>query len=390
MTKKLVWFNDSILLDYADENFTSYYGNNQYLNRTVLPRFPDRPEMQWHIKLAPVAQRSITLVDQTGISKQFGDGIDLARVLTTHTNLPADFDPDHGALIDANFDLAAHKRVDEMYDQAERNGLTEIRISWSGGIDSNFVLAAIMMHPRSKPWLAAGRISVYTTMYARREDQELWDWVMQSGLPVHYLNYDQLGNDTGPWLLVTGEGEPYGTMFWNNHQKYIEPEDLRWGHWSKLETYFMVKDPSGLSWDYMKALVAASPIPIETCYHAWWWFEACVEGQNYLYRLSAYSDVNVIDPALVYPGGKTFWFLGSQDFADHGLYSVLNKKIPDEVDLVKPRLREFVARWQGWAEAKPKKRFYSQMMIPKRIRKNRIYDDLTWDTGDNLEEWCNK
>lgn len=390
MTKKLAWFNDVIMLDYANSNFMQQYGNNQYLNRPIAPRFPDKEEMQWHVKMAPVHGKSMILVDQTGISKSFGDGLDMALTLSTHTDLPKDFDPDRGAELDKDFDSIAYRRVDQMYDQAERNGLTEIRISWSGGIDSNFVLAAIMLHPRSRTWLDQGKISVYTTNYAQREDTDIWNWVMQSGLPVHYLNYDQLANDTGPWLLVTGEGEPYGTMFWDNHKNHIAKEDLRWGHWSKLEAYFMVKDPSGICWDYMKALVASSPIKIETCYHAWWWFEACVEGQNYLYRLAAYSNTPTIDPALVYPGGKTFWFLGSQDFADHGIYSVVNKLIPEENDLVKPRLREFVAKWQGWTDAKPKKRFYSQMMIPKRIRKFRIYDDLTWDTVNNLEEWCNK
>jgi len=390
MTKKLAWFNDVIMLDYADKNFMTQYGHNQYLNRPVPPKFPDREEMQWHVKMASIHNRALILVDQTGISKKFGDGLDMALTLSTHTDLPKEFDPTRGAIIDKEFDSATYLRVDQMYDQAERNGLTEIRVSWSGGIDSNFVLAAIMMHPRSKTWLAEGRISIYTTSYAIREDIDIWNWITQSGLPVHYLNYDQLANDKSPWLLVTGEGEPYGTMFWNVHKAHIAEEDLRWGHWSKLEAYFMAKDPSGLCWDYMKALMAASPIEIETCYQAWWWFEACVEGQNYLYRLAAYSNMSTIDPAIVYPGGKTFWFLGSQDFADHGIYSVVNKLIPDEVDLVKPRLREFVAKWQGWSEVKPKKRFYSQMMIPKRIGKFRIYDDLSWDTVNNLEEWCKK
>lgn len=387
MAKKPLWFHNNLLLSYQNDQLPEFLQNNQYLNRKVRPKFAPRPELEWHTKMTSVAGRSMTLIDQTGISEKYGDGIGLVRTIGTHTDLPKEFDPVRGALLDRDFDTIAYKRVDEMYHQAESNGLTEIRISWSGGIDSNFMLAAIVQHPRSRKWLDEKKISIYTTAYSRREDPVIWNWVMQSGIPVHYLNYDWLGNDTGPWMLVTGEGEPYGTMFWDNHKKNVSESDLRWGHWSKLESYFIEKDPSGLCWDYMRELIAASPIPIETCYHAWWWFESAVEGQNYLYRLCAYSDVELIDPTLVYPGGKTFWFLGNQDFADHGIYSVVNRQIPDDILQVKPRLREFVAKWQGWPEARPKERFFSQMMIPKRIRKTRIYEDLSWDCCFDFEDW---
>jgi hypothetical protein len=295
--------------------------------------------------------------------------------------MPGPGDPDKGQLVDKSFSEATAARVEEMYAQAERNGIDEIRISWSGGIDSNYVLAAIMQHPKSVPWLADKKIAVYTTRFAKREDSMIWDWLMQSDLPVRYLDYGQLSQEPGNWMLVTGEGEPYGTMFSGLHNGYVE--HTKWSHWHGMEPYFLSRDPSGLGWDYFKALMATSPIPIETCYHAWWYFENSVESQCYLYRLSAYSEAPVINPQLVYPGTRTFWFLADQAFADHGAYQVVNQLIDDDTNRCKWHLQQYTADWLG-KEPWLKRRFMSQAMVPKRVHKWRIYDDLSWDREDNL------
>lgn len=241
---------------------------------------------------------------------------------------------------------ATARRVDAMYDQAEANAIEEIRISWSGGIDSNYVLAAIMQHPRSRSWLQDHRIVVYTTNFARREDPLVWNWIMRSELPVRYIDYSTMSQDATRWMLVTGEGEPYGTMFSALHAGHVE--HTKWSHWHGMESYFMSKDPSGLGWDYFRALMETSPIPVETCYQAWWYFENSVESQCYLYRLSAYSDADKIDPELVYPGTRTFWFLADQSFADHGAYVVTNRLIATMPTVANGTYSN--TRLNGWGE----------------------------------------
>lgn len=385
MTKKLVWFHDNLLLSYHNPLLVTSAANNQYLQRLVEPKYQQRPELLWHQTMQVVCQRNMTMIDQSGTSRDHGDGMDL--VTTAHlSGLPSSFDHTRGTYIDQHFKDFAMQRVDQLYDQAERIGAQEIRISWSGGIDSNFVLASVMMHPRSASWIKENRVVVYTTPMAKREDIDIWNWLVNSGLPIRYLDYDTLMKDNDDWIFVTGDGEPYGSTFYKLHHEHVDDQHIRYGHWSQIEPYMMEKDPTGLAWDYFRALIAKSPVDIETSFHAWWWMEANLTEQNFFYRLSSYSSAGEIDAGRVYPGQQMFWFLGSQDFADHGIYSVINRLIPERDDQVKPRLRELVAEWQGWAEPKPKKKFFSQFLIPKRIRKTRIYEDLTWDSQLDFED----
>lgn len=383
---KLAWFNVALLSAHGTGEFNKQHGSNYFWGGSIPPSYPNTATL-WHTSMMMLTGRSICMVDQTGISKKYGDGLDMARTFSSLDYMPKPGNPERGKLVDASFNDAVAKRVDDMYDQAEQHGYDEIRISWSGGIDSNFVIAAIMQHPRSKTWIDNNRISVYTTRFARREDIVMWDWLMASGLPVRYIDYEELVKDTSNWMLVTGEGEPYGTMFSTLHINHVDRSQWQWGHWSIMEKYFLHKDPTGLCWEYFQELMTSSPIPIETCYHAWWYFENSVESQCYLYRLAAYSTEPIIDPAIVYPGKKTFWFLGCQDLANHGAYIVTNKLMPEESNLVKPHLRQYLADWMGWTEAKPKARFFSQNLIPKRVNKWRIYEDLSWDRETNLKEW---
>jgi len=388
MPKKLVWFHDNLLLSYHNPLLTEIAANNQYLQRLVKPKHSQNPKLLWHQTMHVVCQTNMTMIDQSGTSRDHGDGMNI--VPTSHlAGLPSSFDHTRGSYIDQHFKDSAMQRVDQLYDQAERIGAEEIRISWSGGIDSNAALASVMMHPRSMLWMRDGRIVIYTTPMAKREDIDIWNWLVSSGLPVRYLDYDALVKDQSKWLFVTGDGEPYGSTFCKLHKSHVAQEDIRYGHWSQIEPYMLEKDPTGLAWNYFKALIAKSPIAIDTSLHAWWWLEANITEQNFFYRIPSYSTAGAIDPALALPGERMFWFLGSQDFADHGIYSVVNRLIPEQDDQVKLRLRELVAQWQGWTEPKPKKKYFSQFLIPKRIRKTRIYEDLTWDFCLDFEDWFN-
>lgn len=386
MSKKLLWFHDNLLLSYHNPLLTETAANNQYLQRLVKPRYPQRPELLWHQTMQVVCQRNMTMIDQSGVSQSHGDGMGL--ITTAHlAGLPSSFDPQRGQEIDKDFRSAALRRAGQLFDQARAQGVDEIRISWSGGIDSNFALAAIMLHPDSQDWIRENRLIIYTTPMSKREDIDIWNWVVNSGLPVRYINYDELAKDDGKWIFVTGDGEPYGSTFYKLHKEHVEEKDLRYGHWSQIQPYMMEKDPTGLAWDYLRDLISRSPVEIETSFHAWWWLEANITEQNFFYRISSYSGVDRLDASKIYPGQRMFWFLGCQDFADHGIYSVLHRLIPEQDDQVKPRLRQLVAEWQGWAEPKPKKKFFSQFLIPKRIRKTRIYEDLSWDCYFDFEDW---
>ena len=381
MTKKLAWFNTDLLTTHGIKEFNQERGLNPYLMQVTEATWPDVEKTQWHQSILKVLPYNICFVDQTELSKQYGDGLDLARL-----NVPLVPNLDNGAMIEKEFNGAACKRVEEMYAQAESNNIHDIRIAWSGGTDSNFILSAVMQHPLTESW--KDRITILTTRYAKREDPEIWNWVMSSGLKIDMLNYDTLMCDQSNWMLVTGEGDMYGTMFPDAHKKYTDShEQMYWDDWHSMEKFFTENDPFDISWDYFKALMQLSPIPIETSYHAWWWFESNLTEQCFLFRSNAYSTVTDIRQDRVFPGKSLFGFLANQDFLDHGFYCAVNRLIKTDPAQMKHHLLQHVANWQGWQCIHPKLKFFSQGLVPKRIHKWRIYDDMSWDRGTNLLEW---
>lgn len=381
--KKLVWFNSALLSQHASGPYASTNAHaNYYWGSPIEPKLPNPEHLRWHLAMMKTTGRNISMTDFTGLSKKYGDGLNMANMMPHAPAVPVTFDVDAGSYVHEHFDQMVEQRSNQLFDHAEHMQATEIRICWSGGIDSSFILAAIMSNSRSHAWRMQNRIVIYTTMYARREDETLWNWVMQSGMPVRFLDYNKIDQDDSNWLMVTGDGEPYGTMF--SGLTFGKIDNCNWGHWKLLEPWFLEKDTTGLAWDYFNELMNTSNIPVETCYHAWWRFETTVDpGQCYFYRMCAYSNQSNINPAHAYPGQKIFWFLSSQEFANHGAYVILNKLVPDDPKMIKPHLQEYTARWQGHTNY-GKIRFFSQALVPKRIVKWRIYDDLSWDNIPNL------
>jgi hypothetical protein len=337
--KKLVWFNFGLL---AENKFD--------------------PRLEWHTKMSDVVNRSIILIDSTNTSKRFGDGLDILRKQYEDNSYP---DIDNGQKVDLNFYESALHRVDEMYDHAERNNYNNIKVAWSGGIDSSFLLAAIMQHPRSTRWLNEKRIVILTTKSSMIECPKIWNWLLDNKLPINTMSYETLSKDKSDWMLVTGDGDPYSGSFYNVYPNHTED-------WKNMERHFLSKDFSGLTWDYFKELLSISPDKINSCYHAWWWFERNVGVQDYSYRILSFNDDEVIDPKLL-PGKKIFYFLSNKDFSDHSLYTVVNHVKRD----VKSRLIEYIMDWQKSSDV-PRYKFFSQSYIPKISYKWQIYDDLTW------------
>jgi hypothetical protein len=354
--KKLVWFHNGLLSNH-----------NRFLNK---PQQYYAPHLKWQHAITSVVDMAVCLIDSTGTSKRFGDELNTTTIKPKYITNFID-----GGYVDEHFDEVASYRVKEMYDQADANGYNEIRIAWSGGIDSTFALAAIMQQRHY-----GYTFTVLTTTYAKRENPLVWSWLMNSGVNVQFMDYNALGKDNGNYMLVTGDGDPYGIMFTSLFKNYTD--DIFGTDWLKLESLFLDKDPTGLSWDYFKELMSLSHIPIMNCHQAWHWFEQCTD-QDFLYRMAAYSDNTIIDADRFIPGKKLFWFLSSQDFANHGLYTTI-ADTPTDRKQIKTRMREYISKWMNLNHTITFEKHSSQLVIPKSIHKWRIYDDLSWDRGTNL------
>jgi hypothetical protein len=326
------------------------------------------------------------MTDHTKFSRNYGDGMDMDIVVHKAPDIhKTAWDLENGQAMDQDFAGMINRRADAAYAQAERYGYEYIMLSYGGGVDSCTLLAAMLQNPAAERWLKDRRLIIRTTGFAQREDPLVWKRIVEMDLPLEYHNYDDLMRDQRNWMLVTGDVEPvWGSAFTTLPQGHVPDDELFSGDYNRLESWFLSKEPSGLAWDYFRDIQRTAPFEVKTNFQAWWWFEWCTNTQCYMFRPAAYSDCAEIKPEMVYPGSKMFWVLANTDMWDHGAYVTGNRLIPEDLSLLKIHSLRYLADWMGWSEPRPKPKIFSQMIIPKRISKLRIWNDLTWDTHEDI------
>lgn len=378
--RRLLWFSPHLLFPYLKES--DHIGLR--VNRSTW--LPENEKLAWHIAMMRVVPGVVCMTDHTGFSRNYGDGLNMSLVVKNAPDIhKTSWDLERGRLLNEDFAGMINSRADGAYTQAERQGAEYIYISYGGGVDSCTLLAAMLQHPKSHRWIKENRLIIYTTRYAQREDPLVWNRIVEMGLPLRYLNYDDLMADPGNWMLVTGDVEPvWGSAYTPIAKGYVPDDKLFSGPWQILEKYFMTKDPSGLAWSYFHDIQATAPFEIKTCFQAWWWFEWCTNTQCYMFRLAAYSNSPTVSPDIVYPGKKQFWVLANTDMWDHGAYVTANRLIPEDMSLLKMHSLKYTADWMGWSEPRPKPKIYSQFIIPKRVHKTHIWNDFSWENKEVL------
>ena len=376
--KKLVWFCPRLLRPYV-----GYRSND--LNKTI-PPIPNDPKLDWNVAMYKIAPTVTGIIDHTGFSKNYGDGVNLEIVTSksTFTN-KIKWNLDNGKHLNDHFDDMINDRADKAYKQAQKYNFEYIYLAYGGGIDSCTLLAAMLQHPKSKHYIKDNKLIIKTTKFAEREDPLVWRRIVEMNLPMEFMNYDDLQKDNRNWMLVTGDVEPvWGSCYATLPKGYISEDDMFAGDWKKLYRYFISKDTTGLAWLYFRDLMATAPFEIKTCFQAWWWYEWCTNTQCYMFRICTYSDCDVIKPEMVYPGNKQFWFLADNDMFDHGAYVTANRLIPEDMSWLKIHSLNYLAKWMQWSEPRGKPKIFSQYIIPKRIRKMRVWNDLSWDVEEDI------
>lgn len=341
---------------------------------------PD-PRMRWHVSTIRIATNYTCLIDHTGLSKSYGDGLDIDIMVPRAPDIDKkSWNLDRGRDFDQDFAGLINARASAAYAQAERHGYEYIYISYGGGVDSCTIGAAMLQHPQAQRWLDESRLIIKTTRFAQREDPIVWNRLVEMNVPLEYLDYDELTTkDTRNWMMVTGDVEPvWGSCYPSVTKDFLNEQDRYTAPWQRLEPYMLARDPSGLGWEYFQALMKTAPFEIKTCFQAWWWFEWCTNTQCYMFRIPSYSSAGVIDPRFVFPGTKLFWTLGYTDMWDHGAYVTANRLIPENPRFLKLHSLKYLADWMKWSSPRPKSKVHSQFIIPKYIHKMKIYNDLSW------------
>lgn len=376
--KRLVWFSGRLL-----RRHIRYW--SRFLGKYIDP-VPYDSRLDWHMAMFRLHPGILCMVDHTGFSKNYGDGLNMDIVVHKAPDIhKTTWDLDNGRRMNEDFDGMINDRASAAYAQAEREGAEYIFLSYGGGIDSCTLLSAMLQHPKAKRWMDDRRLIVKTTRYAMREDPVVWKRIVEMDLPMEYHNYDDLLNDTRKWMVVTGDVEPvWGSCFVTLPEGHIPQDEIFSGDYNNLEPWFLLKDPSGLAWEYFRDIQKTAPFEIKTNFQAWWWFEWCTNTQCYMFRIPAYTKYPTVDADIVYPGTKQFWFLANTNMWDHGAYVTANRLIPEDMSLLKLHSLKYLAKWMGWSEPRPKPKIFSQMVIPKRTCKFRIWNDLTWDCTEEI------
>jgi hypothetical protein len=378
MTKKLAWFSSHLL-----KKNVGYW--NPIINRQIGP-VPYDDRLRWHVAMQKLAPGVVCMTDHTGFSRNYGDGLDMAITVPRAPDVwKTIWDLERGKQFDEDFSGLINSRAAAAFAQADRINAECIFLSYGGGVDSCMMLAALLQNPAAAPWLAERRLILKTTRFAQVEDPIVWNRIVELDLPLEYLSYDDLQRDTRRWMMVTGDVEPvWGSAYVPLAKDWLTQTKRYSGNWQTLEKLFLNEEPSGLAWEYFRDLQATAPFEVKTCMQAWWWFEWCTNTQCYLYRFVAYSDCEQISADRVFPGSKLFWFLGHTDMWDHGAYVTAERLIPENLNFLKLHCLRYTADWMGWSDPKPKPKVFSQLIIPKRVSKMRIFDDLSWDSEEEI------
>ena len=193
------------------------------------------------------------------------------------------------------------------------------------------------------------------------------------------MDYDALSLDQSNSMMVSGEGDGYCvwfkvmSKFFTDEEIFVRPYlELR----PKVEQWFTSRDKSGVTWDFFNKLIESSDHEIITLFQAWSLFESTCAQQCYLFRVSAYGK----GPVQAAPRNNWVWFMADPDFWDMCEYETQNRIYTSDATLKYQPLK-YIANWMGWADIQTKKKISSQILIPKLLRKNKIYSDMSY-TGD--------
>ena len=359
MNTEHVWFNPRLL--------------NLPINAT--------PNLEWHRAWLKLSNMNVCLMDTTGLSGAYGNHFKMKNVTST-LDISSVRDCKNGRYWHDNFDLLMTRLSDDVFQDVD--GKAELRLSYSGGTDSCLILAALLSNRRIDEWIASDKFVIYTTPHAKKEDPLIWNRIIESGYPIRFLDYDLLSHDTSDSLMLTGEGNAYGTWHKIMTPDFTEAELFTGSYVNmkpKVQEWFLRREPSGLTADFFDKLITTHGDVEMSLYQAWSLFEHLCAEQCYMFRQSAYG----LGPVTIDPGKNSRWFMMNNDFWDVCEYES-QERLHISDDTLKYSSLKYIANWMRWSNVQKKRKISSQFMIPKIIRKSQIYSDHSYTENINLNE----
>jgi len=168
----------------------------------------------------------------------------------------------------------------------EYNSKKNIRVFWSGGIDSTVALISLITCLREtdglgrlKVLLSKESIAEYPSFYKDEIEGEL-DYMVITGTIYDHINLNEIN--------VTGEHGDQ--IFGSDKLKYAILSKEAYRPYTEVLPYFISRKLGNEKYtksiiEYLNPQVKASPLPIETYYDYLWWMNFSLKWQNVSLRL---------------------------------------------------------------------------------------------------------
>lgn len=257
----------------------------------------------------------------------------------------------------------------------EKAGSRTIYLSYSGGVDSLVVLAALQRHPRYKEFLDSGRFKIFLNTPSIEELPSLFFSTILPNIPLAVANFNTVMSDPDAYL-VTGDLGDFiiGTSDIIKLTENDSTADLTIG-WENFSKNF--DGPDGERYiEMINAAKSIEPFEIESVNQIAWWMCQCYVYQFEIVKPYIWSNTN--DLSGLDNDSKVFRFFYDDLFTTFSYeYMSTNPKITGYEDTRKfPKLYAFNHFKDDAILSKVK--IYSQRFINRYIQKTSI---VKTDTG---------
>ena len=190
------------------------------------------------------------------------------------------------------FPEVCHKRAQEIWDTNE-----DLRVWWSGGIDSTTTLTALLLnHP------VGGNLTVMLSEASTIENPTYYEKLKRLGITLEWISKKDIWNPDrfdGRVLNITGEcGDPmYGTFVVEDHIEQIDEPWKEIFNWD--DTNFIYKVIQGRERNaphvdkciaFAEEYIKKCPFEIKTTFDFTWWLAFTIKWQWIDRRLFGYLD----------------------------------------------------------------------------------------------------
>lgn len=269
--------------------------------------------------------------------------------------------------------------VDSLVDDIFKNANDRtVYLSYSGGIDSLVVLAAVQRNPQYNEYIESERFKLALNSSSIDENQEFFFRNILPSIPITVVDFNSLMLDDDAYI-VTGE---YGDHVISSSDvlsllKFDENFDLM-SNWNEI-LHLLKSRPAENFEKYIELCMIAKknqPFEIESSNQLVWWVNQCYASQHELtqpYFWSKQTDLSGLDN-----DSKVFRFFYNPKFVTYSYEYMSTNPVYNTYKSARQFPKEYIFNHFNNESIMSKGKVYSQRLISRIVYKTQIWKT---DTG---------